>query len=334
MKVTQFVAIVILLFPLEVFGSDPQLYTELNLVGGYSESDKWIGKNGGLQKNSVGLEYFQKFSDDYGDYLTTNLQLRLSYDSLESFSDAWAIEVHNAWVEYKLGLGKKLTLGHFDPVFGLEPLLDTHGALLQTLALKSIGYKKDWGLGYSGILGSYDFSAAIQNGSGMALERKDSSFLATCRIGTPSNRDFQYGVSALAGRVLRFDKAQTFPRPDLVQNTARDKLRLGIDAQYPLGALYTKGEVSVGRDSSRNVGGALLELNREVPSLRRLEIQLQTQYWSNDFDDSASAEFSLGLGAVYKISSTWTFRLLGLSFLEKGNSSEDWRVVAQLYFFS
>ena len=121
---------------------------EVNLMGGYSDQESWIGKKGMSLKNSIGFEYFRIFSNDYGDFLTADLQVRLSYDSIESSDDAWAIEIHNAWLDYKLSLGKIFRVGHFDPAFGLEPLMDTHGTLMQSLAVKNIGFKKDWGVGY------------------------------------------------------------------------------------------------------------------------------------------------------------------------------------------
>ena len=54
------------------------LYKELNLIGGYSDNDGLIGKNRYMLKNSAGFEYFRKFSDQYGDHLTLDLQVRYS----------------------------------------------------------------------------------------------------------------------------------------------------------------------------------------------------------------------------------------------------------------
>ena len=62
------------------------LYKELNIIGGYSDVNKWTGKSNTL-KNSLGFEYFNKFSNDYGDFLTADLQVRFAYDSLESSND-------------------------------------------------------------------------------------------------------------------------------------------------------------------------------------------------------------------------------------------------------
>jgi hypothetical protein len=75
-------------------------------------------------------------------FLTTDLQMRLAYDSTETAEDVWGVQIHNAWVQYKFDPAYKVKIGHFDTPFGLEPVLDTHATLVQTLAAKNIGYKK------------------------------------------------------------------------------------------------------------------------------------------------------------------------------------------------
>ncbi len=97
-----FLIIMISLFLIEtpaLFADQSLFYKEFNLIGGYSRQDEWIGESDAL-KNSIGFEDYRKFSGDYGDFLTTDLQLRIAYDSSESTDDAWAVEVHNAWAEF------------------------------------------------------------------------------------------------------------------------------------------------------------------------------------------------------------------------------------------
>ena len=110
-------------------------YKEVNLIGGYSDRDHWVGKSNDLT-NSIGFEDYRKFSNAYGDFLTTDLQVRLAYDSTRNAHNAWGIQIHNAWLLYKMNYAAKLRIGHFDPAFGLEPLLDTHGTILQTLMME------------------------------------------------------------------------------------------------------------------------------------------------------------------------------------------------------
>jgi hypothetical protein len=114
------------------FASDILFYKELNLIGGYSNKDKWVGKSETLS-NSIGFESYGKFSSDYGDYLTTDLQVRGAYDSSEPFSDAVSCEIHNAWAEYRASDEVKIKAGHFAPAFGLEPIVDYHSTILHSL---------------------------------------------------------------------------------------------------------------------------------------------------------------------------------------------------------
>jgi hypothetical protein len=154
--------------------SDFLFYKELNLIGGYSKKNGWTGKTETLS-NSVGFEHYGKFSSDYGDYLTTDLQMRLAYDTTESFVDAWSIEMHNAWAEYRANNALRIKAGHFEPAFGLEQVLDVHSTILQTLAMEDIGYTRDWGIGARGSLPGFDYWVALQLGSGMSVRRQDSS---------------------------------------------------------------------------------------------------------------------------------------------------------------
>jgi len=208
-------------------------YKEATIIGGYSDKDKWVGKKDMSLKNSIGFEYFRKFSNEYGDFLTFDLQMRMAYDSREDSQDAFGVEIHNAWLEYKLGLGKAVRLGHFDPAFGLEPVLDTHGTLLQTLASKNIGFKKDWGVAYRDLWGDFDYEIAAQLGSGMGINRKDGSFLLTGRISEPQTKATQLGISFLYGRTLQSNQSWTIPAPELVTNESiRKNLKLKMQTSY------------------------------------------------------------------------------------------------------
>jgi hypothetical protein len=76
---------------------DRLFYKEVNLIGGYSDRDGWTEK-GSILSNSLGFEYFKKFSGEEGDYLTTDLQMRAVYDREEDPEHPMGIEIHNAWI--------------------------------------------------------------------------------------------------------------------------------------------------------------------------------------------------------------------------------------------
>jgi hypothetical protein len=306
-------------------------YKEATIIGGYSDKNKWVGKKDMDLKNSIGFEYFRKFSNEYGDFLTFDLQMRTSYDSSEDSRDAFGVEIHNAWLEYKLGLGESLILGHFDPAFGLEPVLDTHSTLLQTLAQKNIGYKKDWGIGYKGMLGNFDYQIAAQLGSGMSIQRKDDSFLLTGRISTPVTKQPQLGVSFMYGQTLDAEQSWTIPAPRLSDRSTRKK-RIGVDLQCPLGVLDFKGEIAAGDNDGTTAAGGLAEFDYTVPQHQNLKLKMQTSYWSNNWKEKDARDLTLSPVIEYKINSSMTTRL-GYFHDIYSSSGKDKMVLLQLYYY-
>ena len=324
---------VFLFFPSGSYAATGQLNYEWQLIGGYSDNDQWIGKRTESIKNAIGLEYYKKFSNEYGDTHAMDIQMRFSYDSLDSSNEAWALEIHNAWLDYKLGLGQKVRLGHFDPLFGLEPTLDTHATLFQSLASKNIGFKKDWGISYSGFLGEYDYGIAAQLGSGMSVRSREGSHLLTGRISSPTREDFHYGLSLLYGKVLESDEKQTFPVAELTSDEAILKKRIGLDAQYLMSSHVFKGEVAYGSDEDKNVLGLLTQWDYLVPSIQNLEFQVQAQSWSRDVSESNLWDTMLGAGLSFKINSELTLRTAYFQDLEVSQGEKDKQFIVQLYYF-
>jgi hypothetical protein len=307
------------------------LYREVNLLVGYSEQDRWIGELPGALKNSVGFEYFGKVSNDFGDYLTYDLQARLGYHTDLASDEAWGIEIHNAWAEYKLGLGKSLRVGHFPPAFGLEHNVDTHGTLLQTLAGTDVGFKKDWGGAYRGGVGPLDYSIALQLGSGMPIKRVDGSYLATARIGTPQGRDLEWGVSILRGDVLKSSPMRTIPEPEIGAE-ALSKRRVGLDVQYSRGPVLLRAETTIGRNEREDVRGALFQADYTVPSIQSLTAQVQGRFWTDRPGEVEASVASVALGGSYTVSPGWTLRAGVFHDIEKPENSEDTRVYVQAYY--
>jgi hypothetical protein len=307
-------------------------YKEVNLIGGYSDRDHWVGKSNDLT-NAIGFEDYRKFSNDYGDYLTTDLQLRLAYDSSQNSHNAWGIQVHNAWLLYKLNSSAKFRVGHFDPAFGLEPLLDTHGTILQSLAMEDIGFKKDWGFGLEGSLSKFDYRTALQLGSGMGIRRRDNSFLFTSRVGTPSTQNFQYGISFLYGRVLETEDMKTIPQDKLFSDNAILKKRVGLDSQYLFGPYLFKGEVAYGENDSKKVLGYLGEIDYTMPRYQNWELELQFQSWINKLGDNSSADSTLTLGTTYKLNQNITFRAAFAHDFNMMGQKEENKVLLQFYYF-
>jgi len=330
LNILLFLSIAVALVPAS--GDSLFLYSELNGIVGYCDDIGWIGEKGKALKNSVGFEFFQKYSGEFGDFLTANLQARISYDTSHGSNEDWALEIHNAWVEYKLGLGKDLRAGHFSPAFGLEPSMDTHGTLFQTLAGTDIGYKKDWGIGYRGAAGIFDYEVAGQLGTGMGIERRDNSYLASGRIGPPPGGDVQYGVSLLYGEVLPGDDFRIIPRPrasgEMVQ-----KQRIGADARWLLGPFLFMWEGSFGKNDSDDVLGTLIEADYTVPAVQSLTLKGQGRYWSDDPGNPDRVSLSVGLGLSYRANDAVTLRSAVFHDVEKSADGEDTRIFIQFYYF-
>lgn len=314
------------------FASQSLFYKEVNLIGGYSDKEKWIGKSDTL-KNSLGFEDYRKFSDEYGDFLTTDLQMRAAYDSREAARDAWAVEIHNAWLEFKLSPLNKLRLGHFDPSFGLEPLLDTHGTILQTLDEENIGFNKDWGFSLRGIGPAFDYETSLQLGSGMSIYTKDGSFLATARVGSPAGGNLQYGFSVMYGNVLQTMGMKTIPRNELMSNEAVLKKRIGADAQYLFGPYLVKAEADYGKNNGDDVLGYFGELDYTVPRHQNLELELQYKSWINNLSEHKSDDSTLSAGASYKLTQNITFRTAFIHDVNRMGGGEDDKILAQFYYF-
>jgi len=308
-------------------------YKEVNMIGGYSDKNEWIGERGKGLKNSVGFEYYKKFSNDYGDFLTTDVQMRVSYDTQEDQGEAWGVELHNAWVEYKLDLGYTVRAGHFDPAFGLEPLIDTHGSLLQTLAGHNVGFKKDWGLSHKGILGSFDYELSATLGSGMSVRHKDDSYLLAGRIGNPQSEDFRYGMSLLYGKTLMSKQVRTIPVPNLVSEETVRRERIGFDVQYRYGSFDIKGEVALGENNGRLAGGGLAEIDMTIPDYQKVQFKLQGIYWEDEWREHDKRDVTLASVVSYQMLPSVAIRVGYFHDIYAVSGGEDKQVLLQLYFF-
>lgn len=312
--------------------SDFLFYKELNLIGGHSRQKGWVGHTQELS-NSVGFEHYGKFSSDYGDYLTTDLQVRGAYDPNEPFSDAVSCEIHNAWAEYRADKALKVKVGHFEPAYGLEQVIDVHSTILQLLTMENIGYTKDWGVELRGSLSGFDYWAAIQLGSGMSIRRLDSSYLFSARIGTPSGRDFQYGISALCGNVLDTEGMSTFPKNHLLSDEAIQKERIGFDCIYNWNSFVLKGEADFGVNDNSNVIGYLVEADYTPPRSQNWEFEAQFKSFVNDLGSSRTDDSTLSIGLSYKLSQTVTLRTAFTHDLNQYHQERDTEFLVQFYYY-
>lgn len=315
--------------------SDFLFYKEVNAIGGYSNKEKWIGKTDELS-NTVGFEHYGKFSSTHGDFLTTDLQVRFAYDSSENSTNAWSVEIHNAWVEYRASPELKIRGGHITPAFGLEPVVDVHSDIIQTLAMQDIGFTKDWGAELRGSLPAFDYQVAFQIGSGMSIRREDSSFLVTVRIGNPQTEDFRYGISGLVGNVIETYGMSTFPKNHLLSKETVFKERIGFDMQYNFwNSFLFKGETTYGINDNDNVIGYMTEVDYTAPKSQNWTVAAQFKSWFNDMKMPQADDTTFSLGLTYKLSQTTKVSAAFIHDLNMHSSNEerDTRVLLQFYYY-
>ncbi|MEI8175939.1 MAG: hypothetical protein WCG78_03630 [Candidatus Omnitrophota bacterium] len=315
-----------------VMANESLFYKELNLIGGYSQRDGWVDRTDMLS-SSAGFEHYGKWANEYGDYLTTDLQMRFAYNTSRAFADASSMEVHNAWAEYRSSDAVKIKAGHFEPAFGLEQVVDVHSTILQTLAMENIGLTRDWGVGLRGALPACDYWVALQTGSGMSIRRTDGSYLATIRVGKPAGGDLQYGVSALVGRVLETMGMSTFPKDHLVSREAVSKKRIGLDVLYTWNAFKVKGETAYGKNDHRNVAGYLVEVAYTPPQAQNWEFETQFQSFINDVGRGRTDDSTTSAGMAYKVNQAVTLRTVLEYDIHRYNEERETRALVQLYYY-
>jgi hypothetical protein len=309
------------------------LNLEILAIAGYSREKDLSTPDRNLPRNAAGFEYFARFSGPRGDFLGANLQARLSYHEFPRGPDRWGLEIHNAWLQYRLGLGRNIAVGHIAPAFGLEPEVDTHAALLQTLAGQDVGFKKDWGLVYSGMAGPLDFQAGAQLGSGMGIRAGNGAHLLTARAAMEPAHGLRIGASALTGRVAGSMGHFTVPRPKYTGETTR-KHRLGLDIQAEVRTWRFLAELSAGKNADADVFGALGEVRRAFPEMRNATLSVQSRYWSDDPGRSDRADAELNASLSVPIAAPLTARLgVFRDVRRRAPHKEDTRVFLQLYYF-
>lgn len=314
----------------QIIAAETLLYKEFNLTSTYDVKQPALGDALHIVP-SVGMELFQKLSNEYGDFLTRNIQARFTYDINEPPADAWRIEIHNAWLEFTLGLGKKLRIGHFKPFVGLESVEDTHGTLVQTLAKQSIGFKHDWGVGYRGLFGPFDYHVAAGLGNGMSIHPYRGTYLVSGRLSYQINSTIQCGLSGMYGNVIQSMGMATVPAPKIIATVM--KSRGGYDVRFNNGAWTVKNESVIGKNDETWVGGMLVQGEYVPPDYQNIKAIVQSSIWSDDIYNRNKSSMALTAGIDYTPMQYVTFRTLWTSRYQPFDEYKDMAVAMQLYYF-
>jgi hypothetical protein len=297
-------------------------YLEAQGVGGYSSAaGKFVyysqEQMEAMQKPGLGFDFVQRFSGASGDFAVLAVQARLAWNG--DGDKALEPQIFNAYLKFKLK-PFDLWIGHERPSFGLSAVLDSHGLLLQPLAMRGYGFDRDWGIGLSRQTETGDLGLSLTTGSGMDLRFRGNYFLAG-RIGRgilatdnlTAGLSFGYGeLLDVIGVNFQSSKLTRTYMAALDLTWARDN----IEHRFEMGGGDRGGFGSFA--ALYRFGLGLLEENR-----LKLEVQPSAVL------DSGQARYELALGATYLLHADWTLRTMAAydSFLK------DFRVVFQIYFY-
>ncbi len=294
--------------------------------------------------NAIGVDIRKVFSDDKGDIGTLLLQPYIvrrdnQYSRLFTMNNDGAsiIELHDVYFNLtRYGRGQRnLKIGHFDVPFGLEPNVDTHFTLRQFIPLHEAGFKKDWGISLNGSPPAFDYEVSLTRGTGRDLNNHGhETYLAAGRIGTPAEKNFVFGLSALYGEVHdrhgthRVDEAPPIGYRDREIEEWVRRWRVGGDATWILGQVALRSEFSGGQDFDQDIANLLGEVMWTMPN-EAFSAYLQGVYLAQDGFLGWTEDIKSRLGLVWKInedvtvSAQWTHEFETYINAERGPHSHE-----------
>lgn len=234
---------------------------EVYAENGYNSSTGWYSKD------AVGFEYYGILSDEKGDYLDINLQMRFLFNSewledshIFAYGDftGWSdfnkvIQFHNAFLRFRFLQGYlNVLVGHYDNLYGLEVNTDTHSTMAQKLIFYDFNMKKDWGLYLNGQADSFDWWLSFTIGSGLGIHWEGGQYLISGRIATPEDNTL-VGLSVLYGKILPVMGS------NLRANKSLEVLRMVLDLRHQFSSFTLDGEISGGwKESFTKSNGVVL----------------------------------------------------------------------------
>jgi hypothetical protein len=320
------------------------------------ETTRQRGKAAGL--HALGLDVHKVFSDPSGDIGTMILQAYLTrYDNVFPIphdaedDDDWELVFHTfSFNLTRWGRGAtNFKLGHFYIPYGLQPNVDTHMTVRQLISHENLGADMDWGFSLNGTGKSFEYEVALTEGSGHELTNEGKNFVVAGRLGTPSDRNFSVGVSAMHGQIIsphglsrwesgleppsRVDRAlgrtpdEGRGDDDLVRRT-----RVGLDATWIVQQYTFRGEASAGRDFDQDVFNTLLEAAWSSPD-EKVFIYMQAIYLGQRGGLGWDEDVVARLGGVWKFANRWSLSgQYGQDLTTYGTRPEDAVFTLQLQF--
>ncbi|MDR1499237.1 MAG: hypothetical protein LBS34_03035 [Rickettsiales bacterium] len=302
------------------FASSDLLYFEAQGVSGYSSKHKIIYRSGmpndNMQLNSIGFDYFKKFTGEVEDEGTAALQMRIAHNEEQNKIE---VQVYNAYIKSKNKFSD-IWIGHNRVAYGLASYWDTHGDLLQPLSMYGFGFDRDWGIGLLEDTEHGSFSVSLTSGSGMGI-RRYGNWLFASRIsnGILNYDNYNIGLSFMGGKILEVVGYT-------IMNAKPKNVAMGsIDFSYNYDNIEHKIEINFGQKDRKEVFASLYRVGLNFLEENRLKLEGQSLYIKqNGMNDQA-----LGVGTTYKIDSNLTARIM----YEWQRRMNDHKTVIQIYYY-
>ncbi len=297
------------------------LYLEAQGIGGYSShEDKGIlyskTAEDVMQKPSVGFDYLQRFSGETRDVAAAAIQFRLAYDDFENRAE---LQLYNAYFKYKSEFAD-FWIGHNRPALGLSSYFDSHGLLLDTLAMNRFGFDRDWGVG---IYRDYEWGnigLSVTTGSGMPVYFK-GNYLFSGRVsfGTLNQDNYNIGFSVFSGETLDTMGYH------LMDDDPRSFTGAGMDFTYLWNNFESRFEAISGKNMDENSHALFWRGGVNLLDEGRLKLEVQPMY------------LKIGSEENYQISAGPTFMLTGdltiRAMYAFDHENDEHRAVIQVYYY-
>jgi len=309
--------------PAAASASSRLLYFEAQGVTGYSDKEDDLifhsaHADAAMQKSSVGFDFIQRLSGEFGDYGMIAVQGRLAYDP--DADDELEPQLYNAYFKYKAGWSD-LWLGHNGPALGLASVTDSHALLLPTLAMSGFGFEQDWGLGASRDLAWGNISTSLTTGSGMPL-RFEGNYLASARLakGILSQDNYSLGFSLAYGETLHTMGYE------VMDDEPMELALAGLDYSYFWDNYEARFEATGGKNHDEDAYALFARFTVNLLEENRLKLEVQPEYSKIGDDDG----FQLAAGPAYQLTDEITLRAM----YQYDELADEQRAVVQVYYYS
>ena len=304
------------------YAADSILSIEAQMVAGYSTlQDKIIYYSidpyHAEQKPSIGLNLSQRYKNSTGDWGGISFQGRFAHDDTNDSSTE--SQIFDAYFDYKFWFAD-MWAGHHRPAYGLNTILDTHSALLQTLTAEGIGFERDWGAGFYSTYGEGDINITFTTGSGYMIYYA-GNYLINTRLsyGILDKDNYTVGLSFANGQIFDMIDYHRLNSNLYPTNSA------GMDLSWNLNRFEFKFEASIGTMGDYDINGTLLRVGYNLIPKNKLKLEVQPVL-SRTIDEGPTYKFYGGIS--YALTDYLALRAM----YEYNNFTTDRMVITQVYF--